>query len=113
MRTYTKAFKVKVINEVLNGTSKESVRRKYGIKGSSAILNWMRKLGAAEAVPLPSQPFEMEERDNLTPADLRRKIKQLERALEDEQLKAEAYRRMIEKAEEQLNVDIRKKSGTK
>ncbi len=113
MRTYTKSFKLKVIKEVLSGENKETVRLRHGIKGKSAILNWMRKLGLSEAAPVPLQSLYMEEKDSHTPAELHKKIKELERALEDEQLRAEAYRRMIEIAEQQLGIDIRKKSGTK
>lgn len=113
MREYSKAFKQKVIQEVLSGIPKETVRLKYGIKGKSAILNWMRSLGYAEGKtdPFYSQP--MQEQDNQTPAELQKKIRQLERALEDEKLRLEAYRRMIDKAEEQLKITIRKKSDTK
>ena len=113
MKTYTTAFKLKVIKEILDGSKKETVRIKYGIKGKSAILNWMRKLGAADAAPLSQKALIMEEQDNLSPAELQKKIKLLERALEDEKLRSEAYRRMIDMAEEQLKIDIRKKSGTK
>jgi len=43
-RYYSDAFKIRVINEVKSGVlTKESARRKYDIKGNSAVLNWMRK----------------------------------------------------------------------
>ena len=114
MREYTKAFKLQLIKEVLSGIPKETVRLKYGIKGKSAILNWMRKLGYAEE-PSPELLYslEMEEKDHQTPTELQKKIRQLERALEDEQLRSEAYRRVIEKAEEKFKINIRKKSDTK
>lgn len=41
------------------------------------------------------------------------RIKELERQLEDEQLRSEMYKRMIEIAERDLNIPIRKKSDTK
>lgn len=113
MREYSKSFKLKVIQEVLSGLPKETVRLKYGIKGKSAILNWMRTLGYATSKTKSFYSLQMEEQDNQTPTELQKKIKQLERALEDEKLRSEAYRRMIEKAEEQLNINIRKKSDTK
>jgi transposase len=113
MKTYTDAFKLKVVKEVLDGSSKEAVRKKYGIKANSAILKWMRELGATVTVSLPLQASKMEMHDNQSPIDLQMKIKLLERALEDEKLRSEAYRRMIDKAEKQLKIDIRKKSGTK
>lgn len=59
------------------------------------------------------EKLQMEEKDNQSPAELQKKVKQLERALEDEQLKAEAYRHMIDIAEQQLNINFRKKPDTK
>ena len=109
MSTYTDAFKLRVIKEVLAGETKESVRLRYGIRGNSTILYWMRKFEVSGS----PEKLQMEDKDNQSPAELQKKIKQLERALEDEQLKAEAYRRIIEKAEQQLNISIRKKPDTK
>jgi hypothetical protein len=40
-------------------------------------------------------------------------IKQLERKLEDEKLRSEAYKSMIEIAEKELKISIRKKPNTK
>ncbi|GGE49119.1 hypothetical protein GCM10011413_14060 [Pedobacter psychrotolerans] len=45
--------------------------------------------------------------------ELKARIKALERQLEDEQLRAEAYSRMIDIAESELKVPIRKKSSTR
>jgi len=45
--------------------------------------------------------------------ELQKRIKELERQLEDEKLRSEAYARMIEKAEKELKISIRKKTGTK
>jgi hypothetical protein len=44
---------------------------------------------------------------------LRRRIKQLERELDDEKLRAEAYARLIELAEREQGISIRKKDNTK
>jgi transposase len=45
--------------------------------------------------------------------DLQKRIKELERQLENAKLKAEGYELMIEIAEKELKIPIRKKSGTK
>ena len=47
------------------------------------------------------------------PKDLQKRIKELERQLENAQLKAEGYELMIEIAEKELKIPIRKKSDTK
>jgi len=47
------------------------------------------------------------------PVELQRRIKELERRLEAAQLSAEGYELMIEIAEKELKIPIRKKSVTK
>ena len=47
------------------------------------------------------------------PVELQRRIRELERQLEIAKLKAEGYELMIEIAEKELKIPIRKKSGTK
>jgi hypothetical protein len=47
------------------------------------------------------------------PRDLQKRIKELERQLENAELKAEGYELMIEIAEKELKIPIRKKSDTK
>jgi hypothetical protein len=43
------------------------------------------------------------------PKLLQKRVAELERQLQDEKLRSEAYRRMIEKAEKELHIQIRKK----
>ena len=47
----------------------------------------------------------------ISPSDqtLESRVKELERLLEDEQLRSDAYKRMIDIAEKELNIPIRKK----
>ena len=45
--------------------------------------------------------------------ELKERIKKLEKELEDANLRAEAYSTMIDIAEKQLKIKIRKKSNTK
>ncbi len=47
--------------------------------------------------------------DNLDTAKLKQRIKELEKALEYSELKATAYSTMIDVAEEELKISIRKK----
>ncbi len=113
-RSYTEEFKLKVIEEVLLGLiSKEQARRKYNIKGKSGILKWMRKFGLAGHQSLPPNFASMKENADTSKDELLKRIKQLERQLEDAQIRAEGYSRMIDLAEEQLKIKIRKNSNTK
>ena len=121
-RTTDEAFKRKVIEEYLaTGMPKERVALKYGIKGNSAILIWMRALGYEDvhrkqlikfALPIPStMPMAKKDQDDVR--QLQKRIKELERQLEDEKLRSEAYSRIIDIAENQFKIPIKKKPDTK
>lgn len=118
---YDRGFKTKIVEEYLaTGCTKMSLIRKYNIQFKSAIQTWMRVLGYNDPYG-PSQTFKFGEitftplskLPKSTPTDLQKRINELERQLEDEKLRSEAYARMIEKAEKELKISIRKKPGTK
>ena|SRR5687767_6596715 len=112
-RFYNDAFKLQVIKEVLRGQlTKEQARIKYQLRGKSAVLSWMRKFGIWENWQLPNFAS-MKKEQQADKSALQKRIKELERALEDAQLKAEFYNRMIDIAERDLKVSIRKKPFTK
>ena len=48
-----------------------------------------------------------------TISELQRRVQELERQLKDEKLRSEAYIRLIQKAEQELNIPIIKKRATK
>lgn len=121
---YSEPFKRMVIQEYLNtGVSKMSLLRKYDIKMKSGIQRWMRQLGyenirpktgylKSSATPVPLAAKKTKQAISNSERKLEDRIKELERLLEDEQLRSEAYQRMIEIAERDLNIPIRKKSDT-
>jgi transposase len=123
-RHYPLEFKHAVIKEYLaGGIGHKALLRKYDIRINAGIVRWMRQLGYAEApvkdrylpsakpLYLPAKKTNKEQ--SLDALSQEQRIKELERLLEDEQLRSEAYRRMIEIAEKDLNIPIRKKSHTK
>lgn len=89
------------------------------------LLKWMRTLGYVSNKKSINRSkkflFSQEQKaysldtDNheKDPVELQRRIKELERQLEIAKLKAEGYELMIEIAEKDLKIPIRKKSGTK
>ena len=115
-------FKRKVIEEYLStGCTKIELQRKYDIRFKSAISTWMQRMGYLENYKAPSLKFSNTKRI-LLPAndkkskkelDLQKRIEDLERQLEDEKLRSEAFVRIIEKAEKELKIPIRKKPYTK
>ncbi len=109
---YTDEFKQKVINEVLNGLiSKEEARRRYGIRGKSAVLNWMRKFDASKTgyyMVRKKDSLSTKSREELEAENLR-----LKQELEEERLRNRALNVMIDIAERQFNIPIRKKRGAR
>ena len=122
IQTFSESFKRSVVDQVNNGLiSKEEARHRYGIKSKSGILLWQRnyqKYGRC-SLNLPIDTLLLKPKKqllaspSLSEATLLARIKELERQLEDEQLRSEAYNRMIDIAERNLNIPIRKKSNTK
>lgn len=94
--------------------------RKYNIHFKSAINTWMKRLGYEDIHR--SQKLKFDETLPLTVSmgtksqdtrELQRRIQELEQQLCDEKLRSEAYLRMIDKAEKELKVSIKKKPSTK
>lgn len=119
---YSESFRRKVIEEYLSSNvSKMSLLRKYDIKMKSGIQRWMQLYGYKEKQPAvltftSTSSYALVRKMNTDKASkkqLEEKIKELERLLEDEKLRSEAYERIIDKAEKELKIPIRKKSNTR
>ena len=121
---YDRSFKTKVIEEYLaTGCSKVSLLSKYNIQFKSAIQTWMRVMGYREAGERAQEvtfgtltlTSLSKKKKVSTPAGtpLEQELARLQRLLEDEKLRSEAYARMIDKAEKELKISIRKKFATR
>lgn len=120
--SFTEAEKIAIIEEYLEGnSSKTQIWRKYtGYKNERAgLLRWMRQLGYAEK-PNYQRIFKRNSlatlstsNKNPNPTDLELEIRQLKKELIDAKLKTEGLELMIEIAEKELKIPIRKKSDTK
>jgi transposase-like protein len=123
---FSESYKRGVIEDYLSsGLSKKSILRKYGIKFQSALQTWMKiygyedfnkKVSYIEVLnqeELKKKFSQPKQGNSLDSEEQRDYIKQLERKLEDEKLRSEAYRNMIEIAEKEMKISIRKKSSTK
>ncbi|MGQ8335844.1 transposase [Sunxiuqinia sp. A32] len=108
-KIYEESFKRRVVSEVLRGQiSKAEAHRRYDIAGHCTILNWIRKFEAQTLQITPMKPD-----SHTSKEDLLKRIEELERQVEDEKLRSEALSLMIDIAEKQLDIQIRKKPGTK
>lgn len=119
---YSKQFKRKVIEEYLAaGCTKMSLIRKHNIQFKSAIQTWMRTLGYIDPSPSKQRPklkfgqliITSLPKKKKPETELEKKVRELERQLEDEKLRCEAYARIIEKAEKEFKIPITKKPNTR
>lgn len=117
-RFITETQRREIIEDYLRGEETRAAvwRRHTGQqKEKGQMLRWMRQLGylgkseKENVIPL----IAMSQKSKRTKEELERRVKALENQLLDSQLKEEAYRRMIEIAEKELKISIRKKPSTK
>ena len=117
---FEESTKRRMVEDYLHGgqTKAEIWRRYTGrTEEHGKIIKWMRQFGYLEetlsngSLSLSIMPGSNTPQSSVE--ELQKRIKQLEQQLLDSQLKEEAYRRMIDIAEKELKVSIRKKPNTK
>lgn len=110
-RTFSDSDRLQLINEYLaSGESKEVFQAKRRL-GHSVLSRWMLNFGISEQ----TKPIQMPktETKNYYEQQLQDGIARLKKELEYEKLRSKAFETMIDIAENELNVNIRKKSGAK
>jgi DNA-binding transcriptional MerR regulator len=105
-----------------SGKTKREIWEKYTgrVEEKGRIFRWMRELGLdiskKQTILNPVKSDNMAKSKNDTSSEvleMQEKIKALEKALLNSELRATAYETMIEIAEKELKINIRKKSNTK
>jgi len=115
-RDYSMTFKLEVVSEVERGLlTVTAAKRKYGIQGRSTVLNWLRKYGKFDWEN--QTPWNMPKSTERKLLELEQKVKLLEkqkRFLEKQvaqsDKKAVIFDMMIDLAEKEYNIPIRKNS---
>ena len=118
---FDESFKRMVIEEYLaTRCNKMELLRKYNIHFKSEIQTWMKKLGYEDTHRIQRIKFDRSLPLNLAMTtksenilELQKQVRELEQQLQDEKLRVEAYSRIIDKAEKELKVSIKKKLNTK
>lgn len=115
---YSDALKEKVCREYLeNGLSICYLSKKYQIAGHHTIKRWLCTFGDDSMKKKPQDKMIMakpkKEDLPMTLEQMKKRIRELERQLEDANIKVELNEKIIEIAEKQLNIQIRKKFDTK
>ncbi|WP_407534640.1 transposase [Elizabethkingia miricola] len=117
-KDYSLALKIQIVKEVESGSlSTLSAQRKYGIQSRSTVVSWLRKYGNFDwenQTPsnMPKSPeqriLELEAKVKL----LEKQKAQLERQNYVADQKAVIFDMMIDIAEKEYNIDIRKNSSS-
>jgi transposase len=127
---YTDAEKHEIIQDYLtSGRTKRDIWEKYTgqLEEHGQLLRWMRKLGYPEADPVKRVTFvkhidQMKNKQNQSTEEpsesfeklqLKKRIEELEQQLKDAEMKSVAYSTMIDIAEKEFKIPIRKKYDTK
>ncbi len=114
---YSRDFKRLVVKTYYESdASLQQVAENFNIKSGAIIHRWLRIFGD-EFNPLVMKKKKARDLANssreIPNGELQLRIKELEQALEREKLRSFALDKMIDIAERDLNVSIRKKSGAK
>ena len=94
----------------------KELQRKYNFRGTGSLYRWIRKFGlsrVSEAELKADEIMKKERSKTSHELELEKKIEQLEKQLEYQKLKARAYEKMVEIAEREFSISIRKKFGPK
>lgn len=113
---YSEEFKWRVVQQVLSGNlTKEEARKAYGIASNCAILYWMRQFSGnnnyREGGEVSLKKANIAEMKDLNKKDQR--IQELEEELKRERVRGDLWQKVVELAEDELDIDIRKKYGAK
>ena len=116
-RDYSMPFKLAVVQEVeRTGIGVCAVARKYGIQSETTVTTWLRKYGNFDVANKTSTPMEKSKEQKLM--ELEERVKMLERQnnrlqheLEMKDHKVAFFDMMIDMAEKEFNIDIRKNSS--
>jgi transposase-like protein len=115
-KDYTLAFKIQVVSEIERGElSCSGATSKYGIQGRATITTWLRKYGNFDW--LNKSPSNMPKSPEQRILELEQKVKLLEKQknflekqIETADKKAIIFDMMIDIAEKEYNIPIRKNS---
>ena len=121
---YSLELRHQICKEHINeGAKLADLVRKYQLSSHSLIHEWLRRLGYLPGINRRTKIAYIDVENlsvlknnlnkNKAVTKEEQQIAQLKKELEDAKLLAEGYRRMIEIAEQELKIPIRKKRNTK
>ena len=111
---FTEAFKRHVVGEVESGrTSQSEASRRYGILGHSTILKWIREYGRFSSHYTRRAGLKGMDAKEIELIRLENENKALRQELESARFKNVVLETLVDVAERELGIPIRKKYGAK
>lgn len=111
-RKFSDEFKLSVVKSFVSGASTQySLCKKYSLSRTS-IRNWVRIL-APDYKPTTADYNMVKKSESEEIQSLKRALREKELELSREKMRADFYETMVNVAEKQFNIEIRKKAGTK
>ena len=95
------------------GLDAKEVAARYHLSGAHVLYQWVGRYIEETQIMRQSHDGADDEFKAMSPQEQLQELKRLRKALELEKIRSQAYKHMIEVAERQFNIPIRKKSGTK
>ncbi len=117
LKKFPDELQLKILEEYLSTSiSLKELKEKYGLKSDGNIYNWMRKFGLkkpSEGEIKLNNAMAKEKDKTLQERLLEEENKKLKQELDHERLRTLALSKLIDVAERELKIDIRKKRGAK
>ena len=114
---YAKSLKRKVAEEYLSGKFSYAVAaEEYGLKDKTVVrefVKWYKRTLYLEQMEEKKRPKGPPKQDTSTESPTKEQLEALEEQLAQAKLKIAGLETLIDIAEQELQIDIRKKSGTK
>lgn len=111
------SFKLEVVKEIQSGLiSTSGAKRKYGIQARSTVINWLRKYGTFDWENQTPSNMPQSKEQRLMELEARVKLLEKQKAMLEHQVeradkKAIIFDMMIDIAEKEYNISIRKNSS--
>lgn len=116
-KDYSVTFKLSVVKEIESGLlSTTGAKRKYGIQARSTIVNWLRKYGTFDWENQTPSNMPKTQEQRLMELEAKVKLLEKQKALLEHQVeradkKVIIFDMMIDLAEKEYNISIRKNSS--
>ena len=116
-KDYSMSFKLGVVEEIESGLiSTSGAKRKYGIQARSTVINWLRKYGTFDWENQTPSNMPQSKEQRLMELEARVKLLEKQKAMLEHQVeradkKAIIFDMMLDIAEKEYNISIRKNSS--